>query len=110
MRLAPLLVRRQPVPQMEEVNFKFRFLFTSEEIMQREPGRQRGAATEAAWSLYRSVMVKRELVPKVKLSIYWSIHVPTLNHGQEPSVMTAVTRRKTGVSSAGWPGLVLEKG
>lgn len=30
------------------------------------------------WTLYRSVMLKRELIVKAKLSIYWSIHIPTL--------------------------------
>lgn len=33
--------------------------------------------------LYRSVMVKRELSQKVRLSIYQSIYIPTLTYGHE---------------------------
>ena len=39
--------------------------------------RRIGAAVAVMRSLYRSVMVKRELSRKAKLSIYWSIYVRT---------------------------------
>ena len=35
-----------------------------------------------------SVVVKRNLSQKVKLSIYWSIFVPTLTYGQEFWIVT----------------------
>lgn len=63
---------------MEETNFKFRFLFTSEGRMQGETGRPIGAATAVVCSLYRFVMVKKDRIPKVKRLIHESIHVPTL--------------------------------
>ncbi|KAK3535802.1 hypothetical protein QTP70_021115 [Hemibagrus guttatus] len=39
-------------------------------------------------SMYRSVVVKKELSRKAKLSIYQSIYVPTLTYGHELWVMT----------------------
>ena len=44
------------------------------------------------WSLYQSVIVKRELSRKAKFLIYWSIYVPTLTYGHELWVMTERTR------------------
>ena len=46
------------------------------------------------WSLYRSVVVKRELSRKAKLSIYRSIYVPTLTYGHELWVMTERIRSR----------------
>ncbi|XP_054656606.1 uncharacterized protein LOC129194983 [Dunckerocampus dactyliophorus] len=45
-------------------------------------------------SLYRTVVVKRELSWKAKLSIYRSIYVPTLIYGHELWVMTERTRSR----------------
>ncbi len=45
-------------------------------------------------SMYRSVVVKKELSRKAKLSIYRSIYVPTLTYGHELWVMTERTRSR----------------
>ncbi|KAL7846506.1 hypothetical protein SRHO_G00214860 [Serrasalmus rhombeus] len=45
-------------------------------------------------ALYRSVVVKKELSHKARLSIYWSIYVPTLTYGHELWVMTERTRSR----------------
>jgi len=50
-------------------------LFTSEGKMEREMDRRIGAASAVMPALYRSVVVKRELSQKAKLSIYRSIYV-----------------------------------
>ena len=60
-----------------------------------------------------SVVVKKELSRKNKLTIYRSIYVPTLTYGHELWVMTerikSCTQAKW-VSSAGWLGAPLEIG
>ncbi|KAK3518458.1 hypothetical protein QTP70_000645 [Hemibagrus guttatus] len=53
-------------------------LFTSEGRMDCEIDRRIGAAAAVMRSMYRSVVVKKELSQKAKLSIYQSIYVPTL--------------------------------
>ncbi|KAK3542821.1 hypothetical protein QTP70_004326 [Hemibagrus guttatus] len=50
--------------------------------------RRIGAAAAVMRSMYRSVVVKKELSRKAKLSIYQSIYVPTLTYGHELWVMT----------------------
>ena len=45
-------------------------------------------------SLYQSVVVKRELSRKVKLSIYRSVYVPTLIYGHELWDMTKRIRSR----------------
>ncbi|KAK7939602.1 hypothetical protein WMY93_002928 [Mugilogobius chulae] len=45
-------------------------------------------------SLYRTVVVKKELSRKANLSIYRSIYVPTLTYGHELWVMTERTRSR----------------
>ena len=73
--------------QMEE--FKcLGVLFRSEGRMECEIDRWIGAAAAVMQSLYLSVMVKRELSRKAKLSIYPSIYIPTLTYGHELWVMT----------------------
>ncbi|TWW59969.1 hypothetical protein D4764_05G0000590 [Takifugu flavidus] len=67
-----LRVKEEILPQVEEY---LGVLFTSEGRMEREIDR-------------RSVVVKRELSRKAKLSIYRSIFVPTLTYGHELWVMT----------------------
>ncbi|KAK3568618.1 hypothetical protein QTP86_010635 [Hemibagrus guttatus] len=54
--------------------------------------RRIGAAAAVMRSMYQSVVVKKELSQKAKLSIYQSIYVPTLTYGHELWVMTK--RRK----------------
>ncbi|KAK3553138.1 hypothetical protein QTP86_031724 [Hemibagrus guttatus] len=75
------------LPQVEEFKY-LGILFTSEGRMDREIDRRIGAAAAVMRSMYRSVVVKKELSRKAKLSIYQSIYVPTLTYGHELWVMT----------------------
>ncbi|CAM4428457.1 unnamed protein product [Leuciscus chuanchicus] len=81
------------LPQVEEFKY-LGVLFTSEGRMEREIDRRIGAASAVMRALYRSVVVKKELSRKAKLSIYQSIYVPTLTYGHEPWVMTERTRSR----------------
>ncbi len=72
----PLLVGGVLLPQVEEFRYLL-VLFTSEGRMEREIDRRIGAVMR---SMYRSVVVKKELSRKAKLSIYRSIYVPTLTY------------------------------
>ena len=76
---------------MEEFKY-LGVLFTSEGRMEREIDRRIGAAFAVMRSMYRSVMVKKELSRKAELSIYRSIYVPILTYGHELWVMTERTR------------------
>ena len=67
------------LPQVEEFSY-LEVLFTSERRMERKIDRQIGAAAAEMWSLYWSVVVKREPSRKAKLSIYRSIYIPTLTY------------------------------
>ncbi|KAK3555566.1 hypothetical protein QTP86_022023 [Hemibagrus guttatus] len=82
-----LQVGGEVLPQVEEFKY-LGVLFTSEGRMDHEIDRQIGAAAAVMWSMYRSVVVKKELSRKAKLSIYQSIYVPTLTYGHELWVMT----------------------
>uniref|UniRef100_A0A3B3HQU3 Reverse transcriptase domain-containing protein n=1 Tax=Oryzias latipes TaxID=8090 RepID=A0A3B3HQU3_ORYLA len=81
------------LPQVEEFKY-LGVLFTSEGRSEREIDRRIGAASVVMRSLYRSVVVKRELSRKAKLSIYRSIYVPVLTYGHELWVMTERTRSR----------------
>ncbi|KAK3510136.1 hypothetical protein QTP70_026851 [Hemibagrus guttatus] len=83
------------LPQVEEFKY-LGVLFTSEGRMDREIDRWIGAVAAVMQSMYQSVVVKKELSQKAKLSIYQSIYVPTLTYGHELWVMT---ERKTGPNS-----------
>ena len=48
--------------------------------------------------LYRSIVVKKELSQKAKLSVYQSIYVPTLTYGHELWVVTKRTRSRIQVA------------
>ena len=61
---------------------------------EREIDRRIGAAAAVMRTLHRSVVVKRELSVKAKLSIYRSIYVPTLTYGHELWVVTERTRSR----------------
>ncbi|KAK3574904.1 hypothetical protein QTP86_018369, partial [Hemibagrus guttatus] len=89
-----LQVGREVLPQVEEFKY-LGVLFTSEGRMDREIDRRIGAAAAVMRSMYRSVVVKKELSRKVKLSIYQSIYVPTLTYGHELWVMTERVRSRT---------------
>ncbi|KAK3573019.1 hypothetical protein QTP86_012244 [Hemibagrus guttatus] len=82
-----LQIGGEVLPQVEEFKY-LGVLFTSEGRMDREIDRWIGAAAAVMRSMYRSVVVKKELSRKAKLSIYQSIYVPTLNYGHELWVMT----------------------
>ncbi|KAK3574557.1 hypothetical protein QTP86_010171 [Hemibagrus guttatus] len=60
--------------------------------MDHEIDRWIGAVAAVMWSLYRSVVVKKELSRKAKLSIYQSIFVSTLTYDHELWVITERTR------------------
>ncbi|XP_048880792.1 uncharacterized protein LOC125748552 [Brienomyrus brachyistius] len=81
------------LPQVEEFKY-LGILFTSGGTMEREIDRRIGAASAVMRALHRSVMVKRELSQKAKLSIYQSIYVPTLTYGHELWVVTERTRSR----------------
>lgn len=53
---------------------------SGETLLEREINKRIGAASAVMWSLYRSVMVRKELSRKVGLSIYRSVFVPTLTY------------------------------
>uniref|UniRef100_A0A8C9VV72 ribonuclease H n=1 Tax=Scleropages formosus TaxID=113540 RepID=A0A8C9VV72_SCLFO len=89
----PLRVRGELLPQVEEFKY-LGVLFTSEGKMERQVDRRIGAASAVTRSLYRSVVVKKELSRKAKLSIYRSIYVPTLTYGHERWIMTERMRSR----------------
>ena len=62
--------------------------------MEREIDRRIGAATTVMQSLYQSVVVKRELSRKARLSIYRSVYLPTLTYSHELWVMTERIRSR----------------
>ncbi|KAK0154091.1 hypothetical protein N1851_003835 [Merluccius polli] len=75
-----LRVRDEILPQVEEY---LGVLFTNEGRMEREIDRRIRAASAVMRTLHGSVVVKRELSRKAKLSIYQSIFVPALTYGHE---------------------------
>ncbi|CAM4603447.1 unnamed protein product [Leuciscus chuanchicus] len=91
--VCPLQVGGEFLPQVEEFKY-LGVLFTSEGRIEREIDRRIGAASAVMRSLYRSVVVNKELSRKAKLSIYRSIYVPTLTYGHELWVMTERTRSR----------------
>ncbi|KAK3538621.1 hypothetical protein QTP86_008833 [Hemibagrus guttatus] len=82
-----LQVEGEVLPQVEKFKY-LGVLFTSEGRMDREIDRRIGAAAAVMRSMYRSVVVKKELSRKAKLSIYQSIYAPTLTYAHELWVMT----------------------
>ncbi|KAK3529325.1 hypothetical protein QTP70_029151 [Hemibagrus guttatus] len=88
-----LQVGGEVLPQVEEFKY-LGVLFTSEGRMDREIDRRIGAAAAVMRSMSRSVVVKKELSWKAKLSIYQSLYVPTLTYGHELWVMTERVRSR----------------
>ena len=88
-----LRVGSELLPQAKEFKY-LGVLFTSEGKMEREMDRRIGAASAVMRALYRSVVVKKELSRKAKLSIYRSIYLPTLTYGHELWVVTERTRSR----------------
>ncbi|KAK3521336.1 hypothetical protein QTP70_003461 [Hemibagrus guttatus] len=95
-----LQVGGEILPQVEEFKY-LGVLFTSEGRMDREIDRRIGAAAAVMRSMYQSVVVKKELSRKAKLSIYQSIYVPTLTYGHELWVMTERKNVLLGESASG---------
>ena len=77
-------------------------LFSSEGTREREMGRRIGAAGAVLRSLCRTVVMKRELSQKEKLSIYRSFFVPTLTYGHEGWVMTERARSRIQAAKMGF--------
>ena len=75
-----LRVGSEVLPQVEEFKY-LGVLFTSDGRREREIDRQIGAASAVVQTLHRSVVVKRELSQKARLSVYRSIFVPNLTYG-----------------------------
>ncbi|KAK3551056.1 hypothetical protein QTP70_011498 [Hemibagrus guttatus] len=92
-----LQVGGEVLHQVEEFKY-LGVLFTSEGRMDREIDRRIGAAAAVMRSMYQSVVVKKELSRKAKLSIYQSIYVPTLTYGHELWVMTERVRSRIQVA------------
>ena len=67
---------------------------TIHQTMEREMDRRFGAVSAVMRALYLTVVVKRELSLKAKLSIYQSIYVPTLTYGHELWVVTERMRSR----------------
>ena len=80
-------VGNEALPQVKEFKY-LGVLFTSEGRAEKEISRRIGAAGAVLQSLYRTVVTKRELSRKAKLSVYRAIFVPTLTYGHEVWVMT----------------------
>ncbi|XP_049899777.1 uncharacterized protein LOC126389867 [Epinephelus moara] len=89
----PLQVKGEVLRQVEEFKY-LGILFTSEGRMEREIDRRIGAASAVMQALIRSVVVKRELSQKAKLSIYRSIYAPILTYGHELWVVTERMRSR----------------
>ncbi|KAK5888302.1 hypothetical protein CesoFtcFv8_016814 [Champsocephalus esox] len=97
----PLQVGNESLPQVKEFKY-LGVLFSSEGSMEREMGRRIGAAGAVLQSLYRTVVTKRELSRKAKLSVYRAIFVPTLTYGHEGWVMTERTRSRIQAAEMGF--------
>ncbi|KAI3377375.1 hypothetical protein L3Q82_008564 [Scortum barcoo] len=90
----PLQVGGEVLPQVEEFKY-LGVLFTSEGKIEREIDRRIGAASAVMRSVYRTVVVKKELSRKAKaLDLPGSIYAPTLTYGHELWVMTERTRSR----------------
>ncbi|KAI3365255.1 hypothetical protein L3Q82_010343, partial [Scortum barcoo] len=88
----PLRVGGEVLTQVEE----FKYL-TCSRVRERWSVRLTGRLVQrpaVMRSVYRTVMVKKELSRKAKLSIYRSIYIPTLTYGHELWVMTERTRSR----------------
>ena len=81
-----LQVREDILPQVEMFKY-LGVLFTSEGKTKQEVNRRIGASA-VMWTLHQCAVLNRELNRKVKLSIYWSICIPTLTYGHKLWVLT----------------------
>ncbi|KAK5873269.1 hypothetical protein PBY51_018325 [Eleginops maclovinus] len=97
----PLQVGNEALPHVKEFKY-LGVLFSSEGTMEREMGRRIGAAGAVLQSFYRTVVRKRELSQKAKLSVYRAIFVPTLTYGHEGWVRTERTRSRIQAAEMGF--------
>ena len=101
----PLQVGGEWLPQVEK--FKYvKVLLMSKGKMEREIDRRIWAASAVMRTLRQSVVVKRELSQKAKLSIYRSIYIPTLWPGgvgrDRKNKITNTSGRNELPSQGGW--------
>ena len=96
----PLRVGNEIFPQVEEFKY-LGVLFTSEGRME-QIDRQIGAVSAVMRGLHRPVVMKKEVSQKAKLSIYWSIYVPTLTYGHEVWVVTERSRLRIQAAEKGF--------
>ena len=78
----PLQVEGESHPQMEEFKYLL-VLFMREGRQEQETDRRIGPASAVMRTLKWSIVVRRELRKKAKLSIYRSIYPTTLTYGNE---------------------------
>ncbi len=104
----PLQIGGEFLPQVKEFKY-LGVLFTSEGRMVREIDRRIGVASAVMRSIYRSLMTKKELSCKAKLSIYRSVYVPTLTYGYELWIMTERTRSRIQAAEMSFPHRVAER-
>jgi len=80
-------------PQVEEFKY-LGVLFTSDGRRDNEISRRLGQAAAVMQSLSQTVVVKRELSLKAKLSIFQAVYIPTLIYGHELWIMTEGMRSR----------------
>ena len=90
-----------PCPKSKELKY-LRDLLMSKGMMGREIDSRIGAAGAVLHALHRTVVMKRELSRKAKLSIYWSIFVPTLTYSHECWAVTERTRLRVQAAEMGF--------
>ena len=80
---------------------KFKYLevaFTSDEKQDEELDTRIGKASTVMRALHYSVVIKRELSKKAKLSIFKAVFVPILTYGHESLTMTKSVRAQVQAS------------
>ena len=87
----------ESLPQVEELNYLW-ILFTSDSGLEREMDRWDEVSSAGVKELLWPVVVKRQLSWKAKVSIHWSIFVPTLTCGHYE--IWVVTERMTSRTQA----------
>ena len=84
---------------------KFKYLgvtFSSDGRQDKEMDKRIGKASAVIRQLYRSVVLKRELCTKAKLSVFRSVFVPTLTYGYECWVITERVRSRVQAAEMGF--------
>lgn len=78
---------------MEEFKYLW-VLFVSKGRIEWEEDRHIRAVPAGMWTLYQSIVAKRELRQKAKRSIYQSLYIPTHTYGNKLWVVTEITRSR----------------